>query len=260
MSITLKICPVVGKPFQVSVPAVGSTVADLKAAIALLREDLPVRIQALFLGDVVLPRVCLLDNVNVKDGTEIRLLRNETLDDSEEIETSDEEEEAGSLDGFIVSDDVELDDEDEEEEEEELEGEGAEGAEGEGGGGAEVVEISAAKIGLKTRGKKRPLVDVDPVNIIEEGQRRNRRAVARFVHPDLLRVVKNEDLAAAESESDEEDSGSGSGSEADSGSHTKDAEPEDGEFVPSEEEDLGSDLEEEEEEEFEDDDEEEEFV
>jgi hypothetical protein len=239
MSITLTIKQVAGKPFTVSVHEVNSTVADVKTAIALAREDLPTDIIRLFLDDMDLPNETILKNANIKDGSELKLLRDEGSDSCPDSEAEEGEDD----DSFIVGDDVIEEDEDEEEEEvveEVVDGEAAAAV-----AASDEAQLTTAKIAA--RKKKRPLVDIDPeANIID--QPRKRRPTVRFVHPDLAAAILNEsviqlteeDKAAVDREVKSDD--------------------EDDEYQYDEEEEVGSEEDEEEDIDEVDEDEEEEWV
>ena len=265
MSIELTIKQAAGKPFKVSVPEQGSTIRTVKEAIFALNADLPVDIQYLFIGDVDLPDTTVLDHAGIQNGSALKLLRNEGSDEGDDEDEEADDESVGSLKDFIVSDSEDIEDgEDDLEEVEEEEEEVVPG--GESGGDEETPAVPTPPNGdsvnaagtptppprLKTivnRKRARPLVDLDPSNVLPDGARRSSKVPERFVSPELLAVLSNEGLDLADSDEQEE-------SEEDTGSHRGET-SEDDDFVPDDaEEEVDDDAEEEEEEEEPDDEEE----
>lgn len=252
MSLTLTINQAAGRPFKVSVPGGDSTVLAVKEAIFNVYEDLPVDIQCLFLGDVMLPNDAVLDHAGIQDGGKLRLLRDEGSDDDNAdvvLEDLDDDESVGSLKDFIVDDDVEdLTEEDDEVVEEVIEGSSGDAGPGAGAGAAEgqpsAEAVAGAQPVLRTiiRKRPRPLVDLDPENILQDGVRRNRKAVERFVPPDLGEVVSNEDFELSEDDEEDNDEGHKGESSEDEDVRSEDleAEEEDDDDIEEDEDDDDS--------------------
>ncbi len=232
MSIRVTVKPVVSKPVHLTLQP-DSTLAELQAQVE-ASTDISAQYQHLFLNEFDLMEEfegvleeTTLEDAGIVNGTVLKLLRDEG--DDEDDDSNDDEGSVGSLEDFIVSDDEDEDaDEDEEEEED------AEQAVGNvvEAGGPSKENVGPAAASAKKRSREPEDEGIDTKNIVTE--KRQRRPVERFIHPDVVKLQKTGGASAVVPVDESE------GSEDETNSAAPDAEA-------SEEEDFEPDVDDDEE-------------